>query len=1021
MPDIEALVIGSGFGGAVAALRLGQARVDTIVLERGRRWPILDPRSNATFATFERPDGRSEWLNSVTKTPAYEGHAIDRYTGILELLQIGGYTFMTGAGVGGGSLVYGGILIQPTERLFQEIFPASIDYGEMNAVYYPRVRSVIHTEPIPDDVLDSDYYTGLRVLRDHAVKAGFPERPWCENPDHDCTVRFPMAVDWDAVRGEMNGTKVRSVIGAEFWYGNNSGAKQTLDRDYLRLAEETGHVAIQPLHEVRAIRALTDGRYRVDYDIRIETGTVVETGQLTCRSLFMAAGTISTNRLLIRAKARGDLPHLHDDLGSNVGNDGDTFVYRTGLAEVTNPHLGGPGAIAVLNYDNPIAPCLMMRGPLPRFEQDFPARNAIGTFVFAQTGHRGRFRYDPPTDAVNLDYPPDPVAQSASAALAERLSKACGGDVSPVSFNVTGHQVGGAPMGNVCDEVGRALGHPGLYVIDGALIPGSTTPTNPAFTIAAIAERSIERIIATDIRPSFRPSLPAGVPMSGSVPASQSNAGPATLPTAHEVARRYFDALGRGDIPGAMACLADDVEWINLPKIAGVSDIVPWLGTRHGVADVADSFRIRDAVVKVKRFEPVDLVVDGNLAVGTIHDQATVLSTELDFDIVFASWMTIEGGKITHWKSYADPSPIIAAFRGDGSHRLLAAVAAEDNAAVAAALGAGADPDARDARTGLTALMMAACRGLPHLVKLLLDAGADPFTTDSKTGATALHKACQSGNIAVARLLLDHGSFVDAICPTTGHTPLMEALWYKWPDLVAYLIERGQNLNLATHYGFTLDDHISFELNVNQGEQKQKYVRIKDLVAKGRADAAAEIARQGVMDAVRKKDRPRLEQLIAGGHDVNTVYPHVDSFFDGHTPLLVAARDARSDVPPGSTLGTDIVATLLKAGAKVRVEDWVFKGSPIHKATYNGNPEVLKLLLADPTIDVDVQGPINGYTPLHDALWHGFEECSRLLVDAGARLDLVGHDGKTVLDLATEVLGADNALTQRIRKAARPA
>ncbi len=44
----------------------------------------------------------------------------------------------------------------------------------------------------------------------------------------------------------------------------------------------------------------------------------------------------------------------------------------------------------------------------------------------------------------------------------------------------------------------------------------------------------------------------------------------------------------------------------------------------------------------------------------------------------------------------------------------------------------------------------------------------------------------------------------------------MEAAWYKWPDLVAFLIARGQNLNLATHYGFTLDDHIAFELNVNR-------------------------------------------------------------------------------------------------------------------------------------------------------------------------------------------------------------
>jgi ankyrin repeat protein/ketosteroid isomerase-like protein len=492
-----------------------------------------------------------------------------------------------------------------------------------------------------------------------------------------------------------------------------------------------------------------------------------------------------------------------------------------------------------------------------------------------------------------------------------------------------------------------------------------------------------------------------------------------TPPSPHDVARRYFDALGRGDIPTALDCLADDIEWIDVPVTPGVSDVIPWSGIRHGVADVLESFRIRDTVVKVKKFAPLDLVIDGNVAVGTIHYHATVLSTGLDFDIVFASWMTIEGGKITHWKSYGDPSPIVAAFHGDLSGRLIAAVEANDIVRVTDALRDGAQAGTRDPKTGLTVLMMAACRGHAGIVGALLDAGADPLTADSRMGATALQKTCQTGNIEVARLLLDAGAFIDAICPTTGHTPLMEALLYKWPDLVEFLIERGQNLNLATHYGFSLDDHIAFELNVNQGEEKKKFARVRDAVAKGRADAQAEIERQVVMSAVARKDKQALHDAIAQGADVNTIYPHVNSFSDGHTPLLIATRDARSGDPE---LGTEMVSMLLAAGAKVRVFDWVFHGTPIHKATYNGNLDVLKLMLAHPDIDMNVQGDGNGYTPLHDALWHGFDDCASLLVDAGARLDLIGHDGKTVLDLATQVLGGDHALTRRIRDAAsRPA
>ncbi len=291
------------------------------------------------------------------------------------------------------------------------------------------------------------------------------------------------------------------------------------------------------------------------------------------------------------------------------------------------------------------------------------------------------------------------------------------------------------------------------------------------------------------------------------------------------------------------------------------------------------------------------------------------------------------------------------------------------------------------------------------MTKLLVDAGADILTVDSKTGATPLHKACQGGNLEVIKLLLDAGAFIDAVTPTMGHTPIMDALWYKWPDIVKLLIERGTNLNLGTHYGFTLEDHVNFELNVNQGEEKKKFVVIKEAIDAGKAEAQKSIESQTVMAATNQGDIETVKKLIYGGADVNTLYPHVNSFLDGHTPLLVAARDGH----------TEIVGELLNADAKVRVEDWVFKGAPIHKATYNGKPEILKMLVEHPDIDLDVQGSINGYTPLHDALWHGFTECAQILLDAGARLDLKGHDGKTPLDVAIDVYGLEAEIVKLIR------
>ncbi len=468
------------------------------------------------------------------------------------------------------------------------------------------------------------------------------------------------------------------------------------------------------------------------------------------------------------------------------------------------------------------------------------------------------------------------------------------------------------------------------------------------------------------------------------------------------VAETWFEALDQGDMATALACLAEDIEWVNLPKIPGVSDIIPWIGTAHGIPEVLQQFSTRNGVVEVKVFKPVDLVVEGNMAVGTVHDISTVLATGLDFDILFASWMEIRDGKIAKWKSYCDPSPIIAAFQGNLPERMITAVQHNDVELVKQLLKFRADPNMRDPKTGLTVLMMAACQANAPLVQVLLEHGADVFTIDAKTGATALHKACQGGNLDIARMLLAHGAFIDAVTPTMGHTPIMDALWYKWPELVKLLVEQGQNLYFDTHYGFKLEDHINFELNANQGEEKHKFEVIKEIIDQGKAHNQAEITRQTIMAATNQGDLDAVRQLIAQGADVNTVYPHMNSFLDGHTPLLVAARDGH----------TDIVRALLQAGAHVRVEDWVFKGSPIHKATYNGNSEILKMLVEHPDIALDAQGPINGYTPLHDALWHGFTECAEILVKAGARLDLRGHDGKLPIDVAIEVCGAASEIVK---------
>ena len=244
---VEAVVIGSGFGGAVAALRLARAGVRTVLLERGRRWPVT--ASQDTFATLRNPDGRAGWLR--TDAPIGAPTPIDRYTGVLERTDEEGISVYAGAGVGGGSLVYNGVTYQPTRQLFDRVFNGALNYDEMADVYYPRVRGILQPSQIPADILASDYYLGTRVFLEEAARAGLPSR------------LLDLNVDWNVIRQEIQGLRVPSAINGEFWYGNNSGFKNSLDKNYLADAEATGLLEILPLHVVTDIEDAPGHRYTV--------------------------------------------------------------------------------------------------------------------------------------------------------------------------------------------------------------------------------------------------------------------------------------------------------------------------------------------------------------------------------------------------------------------------------------------------------------------------------------------------------------------------------------------------------------------------------------------------------------------------------------------------------------------------------------------------------------------------------------------------------------------------------------
>ncbi|WP_026416418.1 ankyrin repeat domain-containing protein [Actinomadura oligospora] len=469
-----------------------------------------------------------------------------------------------------------------------------------------------------------------------------------------------------------------------------------------------------------------------------------------------------------------------------------------------------------------------------------------------------------------------------------------------------------------------------------------------------------------------------------------------------QVVERYFTSLERGDLDDALALLADDIDF-ELP-VDEWNAVIPYLGRHVGIEAVRRAFAVRGETTEVLDYELRDLRAEGDTAFALIYTRARQTRTLREFEIEDSHRLVVgPEGKITHWKVYFDPNTEVAAFNADLGERLVAAVWAGDVAQVGELLRDGAHADRRDPGSGLTPLMIAAGRADAALVRQLLDAGADVYAADSRAGTTALHKACQGGSLAVVRALVEAGAFVDAVAPTTGHTPLMDALWYKYPDIAKYLLDQGAGLGLSTHYGFSLKEHFEYELNVNT-HGKDLLLQAERHIRQREQDDARKAESQRLMTAVTAGDAEAVRALLQSGARVDERFPVVNGFNDAHTPLLVASRDGH----------TEAARLLLEAGADVNATEPTFGAVPLHKAVYNGHVELTRLIANWPGVDLDYQGPTNGYTPLHDALWHGYEECADVLVKAGARLDLVGHDGKTPRDVAVDTFGADHPLVSRL-------
>ena len=493
---VPVLIIGSGYGGAVAALRLTRAGISTAMVEMGQSWTT--PGSDGKiFCNMLSPDDRSYWFKTKTEQPIsyFLGFPIDKsispsYAGVLDAEDFPAMRVYQGRGVGGGSLVNGGMAVTPKRTYFEEILP-SVNSDEMYNTYFPRANTGLGANNIDQTWFATcDCYQFTRVSQTTANNAGYS------------TVFVPNVYDFNYMKQEDANQVPRSALASEVIYGNNYG-KKSLDKTYLAAAAATGKLSISPLHKVTGIAPAAGSGYTVTMTQIDTAGNTVASKTVTADRVILAAGSVGTSKLLVAMKALGKLPNLPSAVGTGWGNNGNVMVGRAGLAPTGQVQSGMP-CMGIDNWADSNGPVFAEIAPVPaNFDLSINLYLAI-----TKNPNRATLTFNSSTGGVDLNWQSawsQPSIDAASRVFDAINSKAgtiyrtdLFGVYKTWGDNFCYHALGGCVLNQATDNYGRLPGYPGLYVMDGSLIPGSTG-VNPFVTITAIAERNIEEIIATDL------------------------------------------------------------------------------------------------------------------------------------------------------------------------------------------------------------------------------------------------------------------------------------------------------------------------------------------------------------------------------------------------------------------------------------------------------------------------------------------------------------------------------------------
>ena len=521
------VVIGSGFGGSVSAMRLTEKGYSVLVMERGKRFRSQD------FA-------KTNWI--VWK---YLWAPALRCFGVLQISPFKDVLVLHGAGVGGGSLGYANVLMQPTDELFDN--PAWRDLADWKAVltsHYDTARGMLGVAQNPrlwaSDRILKDISNELGTVKTFRPTEGafFYGEPGVEVPDPYFEGEGPARSGCTHCGGCMVGCR--------------HNAKNTLDKNYLFFAEKWG-AQVWAECEARDVRPLPAGqpdgaRYEVTY--RSSTKWLIKPeSKVRARNVVFSAGALGTLHLLFRCRElTGTLPDISPRLGDMVRTNSESLLGVTSRNNETD-FSQGIAITSIFNAD-PVTTIEPVRYPADSSLMRFlagPLIEAGGNFfirllktlsqiilhpadffntairpgwaqrstillVMQTEDNRIRMRLGRHLFTLfrhSLVSQPDAeksiptkidIGHQVARKFAKKINGIPAGTINEGLLNIpmTAHILGGCPFGatpqeGVVDLDCQIYNYPGLYVVDGSIMPANPG-VNPSLTITALAEYAMSRM-----------------------------------------------------------------------------------------------------------------------------------------------------------------------------------------------------------------------------------------------------------------------------------------------------------------------------------------------------------------------------------------------------------------------------------------------------------------------------------------------------------------------------------------------